>query len=73
MKILLIEDDVKISSKVGSIVARARLSQNVGEGLLFMSATSANSLVTRLMEVALDPKSRTPSQKACTVKLERNG
>ena len=66
-------DDVKISSKVGSIVARARLSQNVGEGLLFMSATSANSLVTRLMEVALDPKSRTPSQKACTVKLERNG
>lgn len=65
-------DSVKLTSRKGSIDTTAKVSQDLSEGILFMSATSKASPATRLLEIVLDPKSRTPSQKACAVRLERN-
>ncbi len=65
-------ESVRVSSRIGSITATAKVSDNVSEGILFISAASSTNPVTRLLEIVLDPKARTPSQKACAVRLERN-
>jgi assimilatory nitrate reductase catalytic subunit len=64
-------DEVKVVSPLSEVIAKARISDTVAEGLLFMPVTFAESRVNALFNIALDPRSKTPSLKACAVRLER--
>ncbi|MBU2009323.1 MAG: formate dehydrogenase subunit alpha [Chloroflexi bacterium] len=66
-------DGVKIVSPVGQITAKARVTDTLPEGMLFMPAGFPASPTSELFGLALDPRSKTPSLKACAVRLERIG
>jgi predicted molibdopterin-dependent oxidoreductase YjgC len=64
-------DDVKVVSPLSEVSAKARIVDTVAEGMLFMPVSFSESPVNALFDIALDPRSKTPSLKACAVKLER--
>jgi formate dehydrogenase alpha subunit len=64
-------DRVKIVSPSGQISAKARITDTVTEGMLFMPIAFPESPVNALFDIDLDPQSKTPSLKACSVRLER--
>ncbi len=64
-------DSVKVSSPAGEIVAVARITDTVGQEMIFMPISFPNSPVMALFDHVLDPQSKTPALKMCRVKLER--
>jgi predicted molibdopterin-dependent oxidoreductase YjgC len=64
-------DKVKISSPVGEITAPVRISNDIPQGILFMPSTFPEIPVNELFEITLDLQSKTPTSKACHVKIER--
>ena len=66
-------DEVKVISPVGEVTTVARVTNTLPEGMLFMPVSFAESPVNALFDIALDPRSKTPSVKACAVRLERTG
>jgi predicted molibdopterin-dependent oxidoreductase YjgC len=65
------DDEVKVISPVGEVTAKARPTNTLPEGILFMPISFPASPVSGLFTIALDSRSKTPSLKACTVRLER--
>jgi len=64
----LIEDEeIKIVSPVGSIRAVAKENSLLPKGVLFM----AGSTVNRLLDIDLNPESKSPVMKVCHVRLEK--
>jgi formate dehydrogenase (NADP+) alpha subunit len=70
-----IEDgnEVRITSPVGEVTAEARITDTLPAGTLFMPSSFPDTPVNQLFDIALDPRSKAPSLKACKVRLERNG
>jgi anaerobic selenocysteine-containing dehydrogenase len=66
-------DEVKLTSPVGLVSAMARITHTLPEGMLFMPVSFPKSPVNELFSIALDPRAKTPSLKACAVRLERIG
>ena len=66
-------DKVDVIAPLGRVAATARIAQGAAPGTLFMPLSFAESPVSSLFGIALDPRSKTPSLKACAVRLERNG
>lgn len=64
-------DKVKISSPAGEVTAVARISDTVGQGIVFMPISFPSSSATALFDLVLEPQSKTPALKTCAVKLER--
>ena len=64
-------DKVKIISQAGEIMAPVRLSDDVPPGILFIPSTFPEMPVNELFEITLDLQSKTPTSKACQVKIER--
>jgi len=64
-------DEVKVVSPLSEVIAEARISDTVAEGLLFMPVSFPESRVNALFDIALDTRSKTPYLKACAVRLER--
>jgi len=64
---------VKVVSGHGEVVAVAKVSETVSQGMLFMPMSPSSSPAADLFSIALDPQSKTPSLKACAVRLERIG
>lgn len=64
-------DKVRIVSPSGKISAKASVSDSVSEGMLFMPVSFPASPANALFDIDLDPQSKTPSLKACNVRLER--
>jgi formate dehydrogenase alpha subunit len=64
-------DKVKISSQAGEITAPVRISNDIPQGILFMPSTFPEIPVNELFEITLDLQSKTPTSKACYVKIER--
>jgi formate dehydrogenase alpha subunit len=64
-------DKVKISSHVGEITAPVRISNDIPQGILFIPSTFPEIPVNELFEIILDLQSKTPTSKACYVKIER--
>jgi formate dehydrogenase alpha subunit len=64
-------DDVKVVSPLSEVSAKASIVDTVAEGMLFMPVSFSESPVNALFDIALDPRSKAPSLKACAVKLER--
>ena len=66
-------DKVTVISPLSQITATARIVDTAVEGMLFMPLSFPESPVNALFDIALDPRSKTPSLKACAVRLERIG
>jgi formate dehydrogenase alpha subunit len=64
-------DEVKISSRAGEITAPVRISNYIPQGILFIPSTFPKIPVNELFEITLDLQSKTPTSKACHVKIER--
>jgi len=65
------DDEVKVISPVGEVTVKARPTNALPEGILFMPISFPASPVSELFSISLDPRSKTPSLKSCTVRLER--
>lgn len=64
-------DVVRLSSRRGSVVSRAQVTDRVGKGLVFMPFHFAESAANVLTNAALDPIAKIPEYKVCAVRVEK--
>ena len=64
-------DKVSVVSPVSKLTTTARISDSLPEGTLFMPISFPKTPVNGLFDIALDPEAKTPSLKACNVRIER--
>jgi len=64
-------DIVKVASRRGEIVAKAKLTERSAEGLIFIPFHFREAPANRLTNDALDPKSKMPELKVAAVKIEK--
>ncbi|MFC2072079.1 formate dehydrogenase subunit alpha [Chloroflexota bacterium] len=64
-------DIVRVVSPVGEVTTTVRLTETLPAGMLFMPISFQEITVNELFSIALDPRAKTPSLKACAVRLER--
>jgi formate dehydrogenase alpha subunit len=64
-------DKVIIRSPAGEITAPVSISNALLRGVLFIPSTFPEIPVNALFEISLDPQSKTPTAKACHVRIER--
>ncbi len=65
-------DPVKITSRRGEIIAKAKISENVNSGTVFLPFHYADAAANRLTHAALDPVSNIPEYKVCAVRVEKS-
>lgn len=63
---------MKVSSRRGQIVVKAKVVDTIQEGLVFIPFHFAEAAANRLTAANLDPVAKIPEYKVCAVKLERN-
>ena len=66
-------DQVKLISPVAELTAAAKITDTLPAGIVFMPVSFPESPVKRLFSIVLDPEAKTPSIKACHVRIERMG
>ncbi len=66
-------DLLKVTSRRGSVTARAHISKGCPAGVVAMSFHFAESPVNTLTSPALDPVSKIPELKVCAVRVEKAG
>jgi len=66
-------DKVKLFSPVAELTTAVRITDTLPEGIIFMPISFPESPVNRLFNIVLDPEAKTPSLKACHVRIERIG
>jgi anaerobic selenocysteine-containing dehydrogenase len=64
-------DMVKVISRRGEVVARAKVTEASPVGVVFMTFHFAESPVNLLTNPALDPVAKIPEYKVCAVRIER--
>jgi formate dehydrogenase alpha subunit len=64
-------DGVKVSSRRGEVVAKAKLTEASPPGVVFMTFHFAESPANRLTNPALDPVAKIPEYKVCAVRVEK--
>ena len=64
-------DWVRVSSRRGAVESRARVTDRVGHGLVFMTFHYASALGNVLTNSAVDPIAKIPELKVCAVKVEK--
>ncbi len=64
-------DWVRVSSRRGVVESRAKVTDRVGHGLIFMTFHYANALSNVLTNAAVDPVAKEPELKVCAVRLEK--
>ncbi len=64
-------DPVKVVSPVGESTTTVRVTGSLPSGLLFMPISFPDSPVNELFDIKLDPRSKAPFLKSCTVRVER--
>jgi predicted molibdopterin-dependent oxidoreductase YjgC len=64
-------DKVKLISPVAELTTTVRITDTLSEGIIFMPFSFPESPVNRLFSIVLDPEAKTPSLKACNVRIER--
>lgn len=71
-KNLAIDDNqaVKVTSKRGEVVLRAKVTEKTTQGVVFIPFHFAEAAANRLTNEALDPEAKIPEFKACAVKVE---
>jgi predicted molibdopterin-dependent oxidoreductase YjgC len=66
-------DKIKLISPVAELTTEVRINDTLPEGIAFMPISFPESPVNRLFSIVLDPEAKTPSFKACKVRIERIG
>ncbi|MGQ9681794.1 MAG: formate dehydrogenase subunit alpha [Anaerolineae bacterium] len=61
---------VRVSSRRGSVVARAEVTERTQPGLVFMTFHFAEAAANLLTNAALDPVAKIPELKVCAVRVE---
>jgi formate dehydrogenase major subunit/formate dehydrogenase alpha subunit len=64
-------DKVKISSRRGEVITKAKITEALPPGLVFMAFHFAESAANILTNPKLDPVSKIPELKVAAVKVER--
>jgi len=66
-------DEVKVTSRRGQVVAKAKVTDVSPVGVIAMSFHFAESPTNQLTNPALDPIAKIPELKVCAVRVEKNG
>ena len=61
---------MRVSSRRGSIEAKARVSETAVDGTLFIPFHWADAAANELTNGALDPTAKIPELKVCAVRIE---
>jgi len=64
-------EKVKLISTAGEVTATVRITDAVCEGMLFVPISFPETPVNELFDIVLDPETKAPSLKACSVKIEK--
>jgi len=64
---------VKVISRRGEVVVKAKITEASPVGVVFMTFHFAESPTNLLTNPVLDPVSKIPELKVCAVRLEKNG
>jgi predicted molibdopterin-dependent oxidoreductase YjgC len=64
-------EQVKASTRRGSIVVKALVTERVKPGVVFIPLHYMENAANRLTNAALDPTTKTPEYKVCAVNLEK--
>jgi len=64
-------DKVKVSSAVGEVTTMVKIIDTLREGMLFMPVSFPDTPVNELFDIVLNPETKVPSLKACSVKIEK--
>ena len=64
-------EKVKVISAVGEVTAMAKITDTLREGMLFMPVSFSETPVNELFDIVLNPETKAPSLKACSVKIEK--
>jgi formate dehydrogenase alpha subunit len=64
-------DMVKVTSRRGTVIARAKVTEASSPGVVFMTFHFAESPTNQLTNPALDPVAKIPEFKVCAVKVEK--
>jgi predicted molibdopterin-dependent oxidoreductase YjgC len=62
---------VKVTSPVGEVTARVKITNTLCEGMLFMPISFPEAPVNELFGIVLNPETKAPSLKACGVKIDK--
>ncbi|MDI6763464.1 MAG: formate dehydrogenase subunit alpha, partial [Thermodesulfobacteriota bacterium] len=66
-------DKVKLISPVAELTITVRITDTLPEGIVFTPISFPENPVNKLFNILLDPEAKTPSLKACNVRIERIG
>jgi formate dehydrogenase major subunit len=64
-------DVIRVTTRRGSVTARARLDRDVAEGMVFMPFAFAEAPANMLTNPQLDPMGKIPEFKFCAAKIEK--
>jgi formate dehydrogenase major subunit/formate dehydrogenase alpha subunit len=64
-------EEVKVSSRRGEINVKARVTNRISKGTVFLPMHYSEAAVNILTNDALDPKAKTPEFKVCAVKIQK--
>jgi anaerobic selenocysteine-containing dehydrogenase len=64
-------DWIRLESRRGHVIARAKISSNVPKGVVFKKFHFIEGAVNRLTNPILDPESKIPELKVSAVRIER--
>ncbi len=64
-------EKVKVISAVGEVTTMVKITDTLREGMLFMPVSFPETPVNELFDIILNPETKAPSLKACSVKLEK--
>jgi formate dehydrogenase alpha subunit len=64
-------DKVRVVSAVDEVTTTIKTSGTVRKGMVFMPLSFPDTPVNALFDIVLDPETKAPSVKACSVKIER--
>ena len=64
-------DEVKVISAAGEVTTAIKIGDTVSKGMVFMPLSFPGTPVNALFDIVLDPETKAPSLKACSVKIEK--
>jgi len=64
-------EKVRVISPVGEVTTIAKITDTLRQGMLFMPVSFPETPVNELFEIVLNPETKAPSLKACSVKIEK--
>ena len=64
-------ESVKVISAVGEVTTIVKITDTLREGMLFMPVSFPETRVNELFDIVINPEAKSPSLKACSVKIEK--